>query len=163
MHIISKTQWTSDIEIKCIFSELVDINLLKPHPKNRNKHPEKQIKRLSEIIKYQGIRHPIVVSRLSGCITKGHGRLLVAKLLKLDKFPVEYQEYESMEQEYADIQSDNAIALWAELDLSGINDDMKELGPDFDIDLLGMENFTLDVAEKKLKDKKQCPKCKHEW
>src|ERR1035437_2514888 len=51
-------------------------------------------------------------------------------------------------QEYADVQADNAIASWAELDLSGINADIADLGPDFDIDVLGLKDFTLDVAEK---------------
>lgn len=62
--------------------------------------------------------------------------------------PVVYQGFDSEEAEYAFIQADNAIALWAELDLSGINEDIGELGPDFDIDLLGIKNFEIDVADK---------------
>lgn len=75
-----------------------------------------------------------------------------------------------LEQEYAFIQSDNAIALWADLDLSGINADLESLGPDFDIDMLGIHNFTLDLAEKSFdpsldddeteeKSAKTCPHC----
>lgn len=136
------------MEIRCLHDELVDPAHLKRHPKNRNKHPPDQIKRLAEIIRYQGWRHPITVSKQSGFITKGHGRLDAALHLKCVKVPVEYQDYDSDEQEYADVQADNAIASWAELDLSGINADVADLGPDFNIDLLGIEGFTIDVADK---------------
>lgn len=127
--------------IKCRFDKEVPLSELKPHPKNRNKHPDEQIDRLAQIIEYQGIRHPIVVSQLSGFITKGHGRLAAAKKLGLFSFPVEFQEYESDAQEYADIQADNAIALWAELDFTGISEDIKAFGDDLDLDMLGIEGF----------------------
>lgn len=135
-------------KVRCTFTQLVPLADLKPHPKNRNKHPKAQISRLAEIFEYQGIRHPIVVSRLSGFIVAGHGRLEAAQKAGLTEFPVDYQEFASEEQEYAFLISDNAAALWAELDLSGINTDLPDLGPDFNIDLLGIKNFTIDVAEK---------------
>lgn len=87
------------------------------------------------------------VSKQSGFITSGHGRVLAAKLNGWKTAPVNYQDYESDEQEYADVQADNAIASWAELDLSGINSDIGELGPDFDLDLLGIKDFVLEPAE----------------
>jgi DNA modification methylase len=136
------------MQIKCLYDELVSVNELKPHPKNRNKHPEEQIPELAEILKYQGWRYPIKVSKLSGYITSGHGRLLSAKYNKWEKVPVNFQDYDSEEQEYADVQADNAIASWAELDLSGINLDIGDLGPDFDIKLLGIKDFVIEPAEK---------------
>jgi len=136
------------IEIQCAFKALVELKKLKPHPKNRNKHPENQIERLAKIFQYQGIRSPIKVSTRSGFITAGHGRLLAAKKLGLDKMPVDFQDYETEEQEIADLTADNAIALWADLDMSGLNFDLGELGPAFDIELFGLKDFTIDVAEK---------------
>lgn len=141
------------MKIHCLYDALVSPSELKPHPKNRNKHPDEQIRRLADILDYQGWRYPIKVSRLSGFITSGHGRLMAAKMLGLQEVPVNYQEYESETQEYADLQADNAIALWAELDFSGINADIGDFGPDFDIDLLGIKDFTIDVAEKVEEDK----------
>ena len=70
------------LNIQCEYTELVDINALKPNPKNPNKHPPEQIERLAKIIEYQGMRSPIVVSELSGFITKGQ----VAEL-RLDSLP----------------------------------------------------------------------------
>ncbi len=134
--------------IKCKYDELVAVKALKPHPKNRNTHPAIQIERLSKIIAYQGVRAPIIVSRLSGHIVKGHGTLMALKELELKEIPVVYQDFEDEEQEYAFVQSDNAIALWAELDFSGINADLENLGPDLDLELLGLKNFMLDPSEK---------------
>lgn len=136
------------LKIHCRFDKLVAPNSLKAHPKNRNKHPDDQIRRLADILEYQGWRYPIKVSKLSGFITSGHGRLQAAMKLGLGEVPVNYQEYESEEQEYADLVSDNAIALWAEMDLAGINSDLGDLGPDFDINILGLKDFVLEPADK---------------
>lgn len=67
------------------------------------------------------------VSNLSGYVTSGHGRILAARLNGWTQVPVNYQDYETFDQEYADVQADNSIASWAELDLSGINSDIKDL------------------------------------
>jgi hypothetical protein len=141
-------------KIHCKYDELVNPSSLKDHPKNRNKHGSDQIERLAGIYSFQGIRHPIVVSNLSQCIVAGHGRKLAAIRAGIKQVPVVYQDFESDEQEYAFIQSDNAIALWADLDLSGINDDLGDLGPDFDLDMLGIKDFTLDPNEVELPDLK---------
>ncbi len=140
------------MKIHCAHDELIDPKSLKQHPKNRNKHSKEQIDRLCKILEYQGWRYPIKVSKRSGLITSGHGRLMAALKMGLTEVPVCYQDYDSDEQEYADLQADNAIASWSELDLSGINLDIQDLGPDFDIDLLGIKNFTIDVAEKEGED-----------
>lgn len=137
-------------KIHCNYDQLVAIEelLKKQHPRNPNKHPDTQIKRLAEILQYQGFRYPLKVSKLSGYITAGHGRLLAAKHLGLKVVPVNYQDYIDDAQEYADIVADNAIASWAELDLSSINTDIADFGPEFNVDMLGLENFTVEVSEK---------------
>lgn len=135
------------MQIHCKYDELVDPNDLKNHPKNRNKHGQDQIERLTKLYEYHGIRHPIIVSKLSGYIVAGHGRKLSALRAGIKEFPVVYQNFDSPEAEYAFLQSDNAIALWADLDLSGINSDLPDLGPDFDLDMLGIQNFKLDAFE----------------
>lgn len=137
-----------ETKIHCKYDELINPKELKNHPKNRNKHGQDQIERLAELYKYHGIRHPIIVSNLSKCIVAGHGRKLAAIRAGIKEMPVVYQDFDSSESEYAFIQADNAIALWAELDLAGINEDIGDLGPDFDINMLGIQDFTLDVAEK---------------
>jgi len=118
-----------------------------PNPRNRNGHSDEQITRLAQIIKYQGFRSPLIVSNQSGMLVSGHGRLMAAKKLGLTHVPVMYQDFENEDMEYAAMVSENSIASWAELDLSGINMDLADLGPDFELDLLGIKNFVLEPAE----------------
>lgn len=134
--------------IRCLYDELVPLADLTSHPKNRNAHPEDQVERLAKILAFQGWRYPVKVSKRSGFVTSGHGRIEAARLNGWGEVPVNFQDYESEEQEYADLQADNSIASWAELDLSGINADIGDLGPDFDIDLLGIKDFVVEPIDK---------------
>jgi DNA modification methylase len=133
--------------IRCAHDKVVPLSELKEHPKNPNKHSEDQVARLAEILNYQGWRYPIKVSNQSGFITSGHGRLLAAKLNGWIEVPVNFQDYEDEDQEYADVVSDNAIALWAELDLDSIKLDLQALSPEFNVDLLGIEGFETAIGE----------------
>lgn len=136
------------MNVNCLYDKLVPVSELKQHPKNRNAHPKDQVERLAKILKYQGWRYPIKVSKQSGFITSGHGRLEAAIENGWPEVPVNYQDYENETQEYADLQADNAIASWSDLDLSKINTDLSDLGPDFDLDMLGIKDFVLEPADK---------------
>jgi len=136
------------IEIKSREIQIVPLKDIKLNPKNRNKHPPEQLERLAEILRYQGFRVPGVISNRTGYLMAGEGRYLAAKLAGLDSMPVIYQDFESEEQEYAFGVSDNAVAAWAELDLAGINSEVGNLGPDFDLDMLGIKDFVLEPADK---------------
>jgi hypothetical protein len=145
------------MDIKAQEIKLVPISEIKLNPRNSNKHTTQQIERLANIIKYQGFREPGVISNLSGVLIAGEGRYLAAKKLGLDKMPVTYQDFIDAEQEYAFGVSTNAIASWAQLDLKAINLDLQDLGPDFQIDMLGIKNFTIDPSEKE--EKPTCDAC----
>jgi DNA modification methylase len=136
------------VEIKSKEIQIVDIASLVPNPKNNNKHPPEQIERLAQLIKYQGFRNPLVISNRSGFVLCGHGRIEAAKKAGLNKVPVMFQDFDNEAQEYAYLTSDNAIASWAELDLSAVNMEMLDLGPDFDIDMLGIKDFAIEPIEK---------------
>lgn len=131
---------------------MVPVGELKPHPKNPNRHSPEQLDRLAKILQYQGWRYPIKVSKRTGYITSGHGRLEAAVLMGLGEVPVSYQDYKDEDQEWADVVADNAIASWSHLDLSAINSSVADLGPDFDLDLLGIRDFVLDAPKHALKD-----------
>jgi len=159
------------MKIDCAYDELVDVDKLVPNPKNNNKHPQKQIERLAKIIDFQGQRQPIVVSNRSGFIVKGHGRLEAIKLLGWEKCAVDYQDYESEAQEYADMVADNQIATWAEFDTQMVLDEIPNL--DIDTDLLGMmevpEIKVVEEDDEDLEDEFKevekilcrCPACGH--
>lgn len=133
-----------EVAIHCKYDELLDPKKLKDYEKNPNKHGSDQIARLAKIYEYTGVRHPIIVDPDRGVIAAGHGRKLAAIRAGIKKFPVVYQKFATDEEFFAFVTADNAIALWADLDLSAINAELGELGPDFDLDWLGIKNFTLD-------------------
>lgn len=107
------------IPVFCAYDKIVKTSNLKANPSNPNIHPEEQIKLLADIIKATGWRSPITVSKQSGYVVKGHGRLLAARMAELTEVPVDFQEYSSQEEETADLLADNKIA-----ELSKINKKM---------------------------------------
>ena len=155
--------------------EYVPVSKLKEHPKNPNKHTKDQIERLAGIMLQTGVRRPLTVSKRSDFVTVGNGRLQAAKLMGWDTMPVSYQDYDDEDQEYADMVADNAVASWSSLDLSAINAEIENFSPDFDLDMLGLRDFTVDVADKETvsfevnKDKKEsgekitCPNCEYSF
>ncbi len=150
------------MKFNCAYTELVDIHKLVPNPKNNNHHPKEQIDRLAKIIDYQGQRSPVVVSNRSGFIVKGHGRLEAIRKLGWEKVAVDYQDYESEAQEYADMTADNQIAMWAEFDNDMLKEELKNI--DIDLDFLGLksldiedENTTKEYAETKYSRKINVP------
>lgn len=115
------------IQIHCAHEKLVDVQKLKPNPRNPNKHPASQIKLLAKIISAQGWRAPITVSNRSGLIVRGHGRLEAALKLGLKKCPVDFQDYESDEAELADLVADNRLAELARIDMEALVSILEEL------------------------------------
>lgn len=132
------------MKIECAYDELLEVEKIIENPKNPNKHPDRQITLLSKIIDYQGQRCPIVVSKRSGFIVKGHGRLAAIKNLGWEKAAVDFQDYESEAQEYADMVADNKIAELAQHDDLTMIESIKELEIE-DFELLGLDNFKIDM------------------
>lgn len=112
------------VPVFCAHDAIVAIEKLIPNPKNPNTHPDAQIQALGRIIRQTGWRAPITVSKRSGFIVKGHGRLAAAKLEGLTEVPVDYQNYTNEAEEYADLVADNRIAELAEIpmELTGYTD-----------------------------------------
>ncbi len=137
----------TDIKILCTYDKMEPVEKLVENPKNPNRHPEKQIALLAKIIKAQGFRRPIVVSKRSGFIIVGHGRFAVAKYLGMDSVPVDYQEYENEAAEWSDMVADNKIAELAEFDNAALTDMIDELNAaaeEFDEELLGIAQADID-------------------
>ena len=134
------------IEVWCAYDKLVKVEELIPHPKNPNTHPQNQIKILAQNIRYHGWRHPIVVSKLSGYIVAGHGRLEAAQELGVSIVPVEYQNFASEDNELAVLVGDNRLAELSTLDLNGLQDIIDGFkASDFDTILAGFEPTDLDA------------------
>ena len=135
----------NEIQTHCAHAEIRDIADIIPNPRNPNKHPDKQIALLAKIIRGNGWRSPIVISKRSGFVVKGHGRLEAAKLLGVQKVPVDLQDYENEAMEWADVIADNRIAELAEIDNGVLKDLLVELDTrEIDMDLTGFDNAELE-------------------
>jgi len=135
------------MDIKASKIVMVPIEKIIPNEKNNNKHSKEQKQRAHKIFDAQGFRSPLLISNRTGKLVAGHLRLEVAKEKGVKELPCMFQDFDSEEQEYQHLTADNALASWSELDLSQINTDILELGP-FDIDLLGIKDFTIEPIEK---------------
>ena len=132
-------------EIHCCCDAVVPLAEIRPNPRNPNTHPERQVALLAKLIRDHGWRLPISVSRRSGMIVRGHGRLAAARLLGLDCAPVDYQDYPSDEAELADLIADNAVAELAELDMPAVKDLILELDTGaLDLELTGYDMRALE-------------------
>ena len=82
----------------------------------------------------------MVISKNSGFIVAGHGRVLSAKKLGLSQVPCDIQEFENEADELAHLVADNRIAELSELNRSTLADIVGELdNGEFDLELTGFE------------------------
>jgi ParB-like chromosome segregation protein Spo0J len=167
----------SGLAVNCAFDELVPVERLIPNPRNPNRHPEGQIRALAKIIAYQGWRSPIVVSKRSGFIVAGHGRLEAAKLLQVSTVPIDFQDFASEADEWAHLIADNRLAELAETDEAALKEILGELqAGEFDPELAGYDQGALDQllaeptppddfpeVDEDLPTDSQCPKCGYQW
>jgi ParB-like chromosome segregation protein Spo0J len=156
------------VSVWCQHEALVGVDELKPNPKNPNTHPQRQIEMLAKNIRHFGWRHPITVSRRSGFIVAGHGRLMAAKHLCLKSVPVDFQDFASDADEMAVLVADNRLSeisggwdwsiLKGELDaiLDGGEIDLSHIGFEIeDIPSDDKEKFGGDKDENSSGDKQK--------
>ncbi len=128
-----------EIAIHCAHTSVRDPATLKPNPDNPNRHSAHQIALLAKIIEVQGWRNSATVSKRSGLIVRGHGRVEAALLLGC-LVPIDEQHYESEAEELADLLADNRLSELAELDADALKALLTKIGsvdPNFDRELTG--------------------------
>jgi hypothetical protein len=126
-------------DIRCAYTKLILVKDLVPHLENENKHSEDQIRALADIIAKDGMRHPIIVSNLSGTIAAGHGRRLALMLLGWEYAPVDFQDFDDPIQELRVRNADNQIAKYAEFNREQFELNLKNL--DLDIKEIDMREY----------------------
>jgi ParB-like chromosome segregation protein Spo0J len=140
------------IPIHCSHTRKAHPDDLEPHPRNPNRHSDQQIAVLAHIIENAGWRNPIVTSKRSGLVVKGHARLAAAIMLGLKEVPVDEQDYASEAEEVADLIADNRINELAELDYGIVHEllnDVEIFDTTFDLDLTGFDLFSRGDIKKK--------------
>lgn len=134
-----------DTPVFCAFDDLLETEKVIGNPRNPNTHPKEQIEMLAKIIKATGWRANITISRLSGYVVKGHGRLAAAIKAGMEKVPVEYQEYASEAEEWADLTADNRLAELADMNTTMLADLLAEIDTgEFPLELTGYTEEDLD-------------------
>lgn len=135
----------SSIPVHCAHLRIADVTSLIPNPRNPNKHGDTQVALLAKIIRHQGWRAPITISRRSGFVVTGHGRLEAAKLLQVAEVPVDEQDFATEADEWAHLIADNRIAELADPSRAELATLLAELDTgDFDMDVTGFDYAALE-------------------
>ena len=122
----------------------VAVDKLIPYAKNSRTHSPEQVGQIAASIKEFGFRNPILVDGLG--IIAGHGRLLAAQKLNLDKVPTIDCSDMSESQKKAYIIADNKLALNAGWDTAMLSIEMQELENEgFDLYILGFDDKELNA------------------
>jgi site-specific DNA-methyltransferase (adenine-specific) len=123
----------------------VEVTALIPYAKNSRTHDDAQVAQIAASIKEFGWTNPILIDGDKGIIA-GHGRLMAARKLKLDKVPVIELSGMTDAQKKAYVIADNRLALNAGWDNDMLTIELKDLEDEgFDLSLIGFDDSELDV------------------
>ena len=107
--------------------QLVDINLIKPHPKNYKKHPQDQLEHICKSIKENGIYRNILISN-DNVILAGHGVYEACKRMNFTKVPTLKINLNSDSSKAMKLLvSDNEIGHLAEIDQISLSETLKSI------------------------------------
>lgn len=123
---MSRKKPTQLIPVHCAHDRLADVGELTPHPKNPNRHSEDQIKALAAVIRSNGWRRAVVVSKRSGLVIVGHGAIEAGRLLGC-KVPVNDQEFGTESDELAHLVADNRLHELSEIDTDALARMLRDL------------------------------------
>ena len=116
---------------------------LLPYARNARKHSEKQVVQIAASIREFGFNTPCLIDDKNMLIA-GHGRLLAAQKLDIDRVPCIRLDHLSEIQAKAYNLVDNQLAVNAEWDMDLLSLEVQELdNMEFDVDLLGFEDMKL--------------------
>jgi DNA modification methylase len=127
----TKIEWTS-------------VETLIPYAKNARTHSDEQVAQIAGSIKEFGFNNPVLVDKENSVIA-GHGRLMAARKLGMDKVPVVKLEHLTESQRKAYVLADNRIALNSGWDTSMLSLELQDLKDDIDLSLLGFDPDELDA------------------
>ena len=110
---------------------------LKLHENNPRTHSEAQIDRLVSSLKEFGFTNPVLVDKNLNVIA-GHGRLLAAEIIGLEKIPTITLEHLTEDQRKAYVIADNQLALASGWDDDLLQSELVSLADaGFDLSVLG--------------------------
>ena len=120
---------------------------LVPYARNARLHDESHVAQIAASIREWGFTIPVVVDELDGIIA-GHGRILAAEKLQMERVPVLVARGWSDEKKRAYVLADNKLALNSRWDPAMLALELSELRDIFAVELTG---FAGDELERILK------------
>lgn len=114
------------------------VETLIPYAKNARTHSDEQVAQIAGSIKEFGFNNPVLVDK-DNSIIAGHGRLMAARKLGMDKVPVVQLEHMTEAQRKAYVLADNRIALNSGWDTGMLSLELQDLKDDIDLSLLGFD------------------------
>jgi DNA modification methylase len=120
------------------------VDKLIPYAKNARTHSDEQVAQIAGSIKEFGFNNPVLVDKDNSVIA-GHGRLMAARKLGMDKVPVVELNHLTESQRKAYVLADNRIALNSGWDTSMLSLELQDLKDDIDLSLLGFDPDELDA------------------
>ena len=124
--------------------EWLSVETLIPYAKNARTHSDEQVAQIAGSIKEFGFNNPVLIDKENSIIA-GHGRLLAARKLGMDKVPVVQLEHMTEAQRKAYVLADNRIALNSGWDTSMLTVELQDLKDNIDLSLLGFDADELDA------------------
>jgi len=124
--------------------EWQSVEKLIPYAKNARTHSDEQVAQIAGSIKEFGFNNPVLVDK-DNSIIAGHGRVMAARKLGMDKVPVVILNHLTESQRKAYILADNRIALNSGWDSSMLSVELQDLKDDIDLSLLGFDPDELDA------------------
>jgi len=124
--------------------EWLSVETLIPYAKNARTHSDEQVAQIAGSIKEFGFNNPVLVDK-DNSIIAGHGRLMAARKLGMDKVPVVQLEHMTEAQRKAYVLADNRIALNSGWDTGMLSLELQDLKDDIDLSLLGFDADELDA------------------
>ena len=117
--------------------EYLPVSQLIPFARNSRTHDDAQVAQIAGSIREFGFTNPVLIDSANGIIA-GHGRVLAARKLDLEKVPCIRLEHLTDAQKRAYIIADNKLALNAGWDNNLLSLEFKDLKDlDFDLSLTG--------------------------
>ena len=124
--------------------ESLPLDRLIPYARNSRTHSDAQVAQVAASIREFGFTNPVLIDAEDGIIA-GHGRVMAARKLGLEKVPCIRLAHLSETQRRAYIIADNKLALNSGWDEEMLALELAELREaDFDLDVVGFDNFAIE-------------------
>lgn len=132
--------------------EWIQTTDLVPYARNSRTHSDAQVAQIAGSIKEFGFNNPVLIDPDGGIIA-GHGRVMAAQKLGLEKVPAVRLDHLTETQRKAYVIADNRLALNAGWDDQMLTLELQELDTEnFDLSLLGFETDELNALLNPIKE-----------